>query len=91
MIFEQIIPGTQRLVARCPNDHPFYVKHRGWSASNPTDAMARYGTQFRKLSQNDIVIQAPGSNNPLIPTPGSTLSPLVKSSTAQVYVTSLAF
>lgn len=83
LTFEQIIPGTQRLVAKCPIDHPFYVKHKGWSASNPTEAMARYGTPFRKLSQNDIVIQAPSNN---MVTPGNTLSPHIKSTGAQVYV-----
>lgn len=84
LTFEQIIPGTQRLVAKCPSDHPFYVKHRGWSAHTPTEAMARYGVPFRALAINDHVIASPTSNK-LVATPGTTLSPLVKSSGAQVF------
>lgn len=61
LTFEQIIPGTQRLVAKCPIDHPFYTRQKGWSASNPTEAMARYGIPFRALNVNDTVVQAPMS------------------------------
>ncbi|XP_066933009.1 uncharacterized protein [Clytia hemisphaerica] len=85
LTFEQIIPGTQRLVAKCPSDHPFYVKHKGWVASSPTEAMARYGTSFRALAVADTVIPSPSSNNKLIATPSNTLSPLVKSSVAEVF------
>jgi len=76
LIFEQVIPGTQRLIAKCPIDHPFYVKHKGWSAFSPTEAMARYGISFRALSNNDHVV----SSNKSIATPGNTLSPNVKTS-----------
>ena len=62
LTFEQIIPGPQRLVAKCPIDHPFYIRHKGWSTSNPTEAMARYGIPFRTLHCNDICIQAPKGN-----------------------------
>ena len=83
LTFEQIIPGTQRLVAKCPSDHPFYVKHKAWAASSPTEAMARYGTSFRPLAVGDHVIPSPSSNK-LVATPSNTLSPLVKSSVAEV-------
>lgn len=80
LTFEQIIPGTQRLVAKCPIDHPFYVKNKGWCAASPTEAMARYGIPFRTLHANDIAIPSPA--NKLNPTPGCTMSPLVSSDKA---------
>ena len=86
LTFEQVIPGTQRLVAKCPHDHPFYVKHKGWSAASPAEAMARYGTSFRGLALSDNVIPPPSPNSKLLPTtPGTTMSPLVKSSVADVF------
>ena len=77
LTFEQIIPGPQRLVAKCPIDHPFYIRHKGWSTSNPTEAMARYGIPFRTLHCNDICIQAPKLNQ----TPGNAVSPIITSTT----------
>ena len=80
LTFEQVIPGTQRLVAKCPIDHPLYIKHKGWSASNPTEAMARYGIPFRAVHTGDIVV--PASSNKLNPTTG--LSPIVNNSGPQM-------
>ncbi|XP_047145963.1 uncharacterized protein LOC100201739 isoform X2 [Hydra vulgaris] len=71
LTFEQIIPGPQRLVAKCPIDHPFFIKHKGWSAPNPTEAMARYGLPFKALHVNDICMPASRINQ----TPSSVASP----------------
>ena len=82
LTFEQIIPGTQRLVAKCPSDHPFYIRHKGWSSANPTESMARYGIPFRALHVNEVVSQAP--QNKLAHTPGNTISPLIATSGPQM-------
>lgn len=62
------------------------MKHKGWSAASPPEAMARYGTSFRGLALSDNVIPPPSPNSKLMPTtPGNTMSPLVKSSVAEVF------
>lgn len=77
LTFEQVIPGTQRLVAKCPIDHPFYVKNKGWCAASAAEAMARYGIPFRTIHVNDTAIPSP--QNKLNPTPGCNMSPLISS------------
>ena len=71
--FESTTPGQPRLFAKVPVDHLFLVKHRGWSAPRPNEAMVKYGIPFRSLQKGDICIQSNQSRD----TNGNTLSPLV--------------
>ncbi|XP_065066538.1 uncharacterized protein LOC135692380 isoform X2 [Rhopilema esculentum] len=71
--FESTTPGQPRLFVKCPVDHPFLVKHRGWSSPCPNEAMARYGIPFRSLQKGDICIQSNQNKD----TNANTLSPLV--------------
>eukprot|EP00794_Sanderia_malayensis_P006266 gene6266-6986_t len=71
--FESMISCEPRLFAKCPVDHLFLVKHKGWSSPRPTEAMTRYGIPFQCLQRGDICI--PSAQHKEMNS--NTLSPLV--------------
>ncbi|KAG7270820.1 hypothetical protein CRUP_037154, partial [Coryphaenoides rupestris] len=46
--------GHTPLTAQCPLDHPFYVKHKGWSSFYPSLTVVHYGIPCYEVERGDV-------------------------------------
>ncbi|XP_071960586.1 HMG box-containing protein 1-like [Antedon mediterranea] len=56
LTFNPFEPEQKMLQARCPIDHPFFVKDKGWSSYNPLLTVEKYGIPCSELETGDICI-----------------------------------
>ncbi|KAG7234699.1 hypothetical protein INR49_004105 [Caranx melampygus] len=48
--------GHTPLTARCQLDHPFYVKHKGWSSFYPSLTVVHYGIPCYEMEVGDVCL-----------------------------------
>ncbi|XP_059907036.1 HMG box-containing protein 1-like [Gadus macrocephalus] len=48
--------GHTPLTAHCPLDHPFYVKHKGWSSFYPSLTVVHYGIPCYEVERGDVCL-----------------------------------
>uniref|UniRef100_A0A3B4YGW6 HMG box-containing protein 1 n=1 Tax=Seriola lalandi dorsalis TaxID=1841481 RepID=A0A3B4YGW6_SERLL len=48
--------GHTRMTARCQLDHPFYVKHKGWSSFYPSLTVVHYGIPCYEVEVGDVCL-----------------------------------
>ncbi|CAL8242416.1 unnamed protein product [Merluccius merluccius] len=48
--------GHTPLTAQCPLDHPFYVKHKGWSSFYPSLTVVHYGIPCYEVERGDVCL-----------------------------------
>ncbi|CAN9508130.1 unnamed protein product [Ophioblennius macclurei] len=48
--------GSSLLTARCPLDHPFYVKNKGWSSFYPSLTVVHYGIPCYEMEAGDVCL-----------------------------------
>lgn len=48
--------GHTPLTAQCPLDHPFYVKHKGWSSFYPSLTVVHYGIPCYEVERGDVFL-----------------------------------
>nr|XP_022297936.1 HMG box-containing protein 1-like [Crassostrea virginica] len=56
LLFSPDIPGQPGLWAQCEEGHPFFVKDKGWSSSNPPLTYDKYGIPCNVLSEKDLCL-----------------------------------
>ncbi|XP_048741111.1 HMG box-containing protein 1-like [Ostrea edulis] len=56
LLFSSDSLGRSFLWAECDEDHPFFVKDKGWSSCNPELTYDKYGIPCNILHQNDLCL-----------------------------------
>eukprot|EP00057_Strongylocentrotus_purpuratus_P004894 XP_003729714.1 PREDICTED: HMG box-containing protein 1 [Strongylocentrotus purpuratus] len=56
LTFDPDVKGQPCLEAICSTDHPFFVRHKGWSSYIPCQTVVRYGIPCSELESGDVCL-----------------------------------
>ncbi|XP_074645902.1 HMG box-containing protein 1-like [Tubulanus polymorphus] len=54
--FTTDIPTASELIVECRQDHPFFIKDKGWASFQPSATAENYGIPCNELEKNDICL-----------------------------------
>ncbi|XP_054750882.2 HMG box-containing protein 1-like isoform X1 [Lytechinus pictus] len=56
LTFDPDVNGQSCLETICSTDHPFFVRHKGWSSYIPCQTVVRYGIPCSELESGDVCL-----------------------------------